>query len=260
MGDASFNITLLQNTAPVTNLAVNNQSLVASWSPPKSKTYIIDEPFTNLTANQWVIDGANWSLYTGLGNPAPSIRFSWTPSVSNYNQYVTSKTLAGIHAPYMKLQWDVNCDYYSSSSDNTLAVEVWNGTTWQVMKTYNSTANIPWTTDEADISSLTNSNFKVRFHAAGSSSSLLDYWYFDNVKVYGTDVLSGGNPCVLGYNFYLNGVLSAFTPDTTYNIPPSQVVYGQNYHACVRAVYGSGYSTEVCTDFICNFLYPARYL
>lgn len=260
MGDATFNVTLLQNTAPVTNLAVDNRTLLATWSPPKSKTYIIDEPFTNLTANQWVIDGANWSLYTGLGNPAPSIRFSWTPSVTNYNQYVTSKTLAGIHAPYMKLQWDVNCDYYSTSGTNTLAVEVWNGTAWQVLKTYNSTANIPWTTDEADISSLTNSNFKVRFHAAGDNSSMIDYWYVDNVKVYGTDVLVGGNPCVLGYNFYLNGVLSAFTPDTTYQIPPNQVVYGQNYHACVRAVYGSGYSAEVCTDFICKFLYPARNL
>lgn len=260
-GDASFNVMLLQNTTPVSNLAVDNKTLKATWSPPKSQTYTLNEPFTNLTANQWVINGGNWSLSTGTGNPAPSLFFNWSPQVTNYHQYVTSKSLAGLNAPYQKLQWDIFLDNFGNTALNYMAVELWNGTSWSTLKTYDNSSgsNIPWTSDQADISSVSGStNFKIRFHAYGDDSNYIDGWYIDNVKIYSTDVVSGGNPCVLGYNFYLNGVLSAFTVDTTYNIPPNQVVYGQNYTACVKAVYGSGYSPDVCVTFQSKFLYPAR--
>jgi hypothetical protein len=35
-------------------------------------------------------------------------------------------------------------------------------------------------------------------------------------------------------------------------------VYGQTYNACVKAVYGSGYSPQICVTFQSKFLYPAR--
>jgi len=44
--------------------------------------------------------------------------------------------------------------------------------------------------------------------------------------------------------------------DTTYNIPPNHVTYGGTYEACVKAVYGSGYSTASCYTFTSRFLYP----
>ena len=69
-------------------------------------------------------------------------------------------------------------------------------------------------------------------------------------------MLPGPNPCVLGYNFYLNNVLSGFTMDTTFLIPANQVQYGQVYQACVLAVWGSGYSTKNCVTFTSHFLYP----
>jgi len=67
-------------------------------------------------------------------------------------------------------------------------------------------------------------------------------WWIDNIKscLLPTEG-PGPNPCVIGYNFYLTQLpggteyLSGFTPDTTYNIPPSQVYYGNQYRACVKS-------------------------
>ncbi|MCX6305232.1 MAG: carboxypeptidase regulatory-like domain-containing protein [Bacteroidetes bacterium] len=262
-GDASYNVMLLQDAAPATNLVVNDQSLHATWSPPRAMVYQLDENFsTGFATNAWVISGGtNWQMSAGTGNPAPSAFFNWTPTVSNYDQYLTSKSLAGVHAPQMKFKYDIFLDNYGTTNLNTMAVELWNGTTWTVLKTYDNSSgvNIPWTSESLDITSQThNPAFKVRFHAAGVSSVDIDGWYIDNVKIVSTDGTTGPNPCVIGYNFYLNNTLSAFTPDTTYNIPPNQVVYGQTYQACVKAVYGSGYSPQICVTFTSHFLYPAR--
>ena len=263
MGDANYNIVLLQETAPPTNLAVNDENLKATWSPPRAMVVQLNETWAsgNFTANQWVEEPStsNWATTTGFGNPAPSAVFNYSPTLTNYNQYLTSKTLAGIHAPIQRLKYDIYLSNFSTATVETLAVELWNGTTWTVLKTYQNNGNIPWTSENLDISSVThNPAFKIRFHVAGANSFNINNWNIDNIQVYSTDGTSGPNPCVIGYNFYLNGVLSAFTPDTTYNIPPNQVVYGQTYQACVKAIYGSGYSAQICVNFTAHFLYPAR--
>ena len=84
----------------------------------------------------------------------------------------------------------------------------------------------------------------------------INNWNIDNISIIATDGTTGNNPCVLGYNFYLNNVLSAFVMDTVYQIPANQVQYGATYNACVNAVYGSGYSTQSCYTFTSHFLYP----
>jgi hypothetical protein len=263
LGDANYNVMLLQETAPASNMAVNDQTLKATWSPPRSMVFQLDENFSGgLAANQWVISGGtNWGVSNTIGNPAPSAIFSWSPQVTAYNQYLTSKSLAGVHAPQMKLKYDIYLDNFGTTNINTMAVELWNGTAWTVLKSYTNDASFPWTSENLDITSQThNPAFKIRFHAAGADSYDINNWNIDNVKVVSSDGTSGPNPCVIGYNFYLNGVLSAFTPDTIYNIPPNQVVYGQTYNACVKAVYGSGYSPQICVSFMAKFLYPARTL
>jgi len=261
-GDATYNVMLIQDTAPPTNFAVNDQTLKASWSPPRTIVYQLDEPFANFTANGWIVAGANWTVPATRGNPAPCAEFNYYPGVSGYDQYLTSKSFAGINAPQMKLRYDILLDNYGTTTVNTMAVELWNGAAWSVLKTYSSDGgNFPFTSETIDISSQTHSPaFKIRFHASGGNSSDLNWWDIDNVKIFSTDGTSGPNPCVIGYNFYLNNVQSAFTPDTTYNIPPNQVVYGQNYQACVKAVYGNGYSPQVCVNMTSHFLYPARLL
>ena len=85
--------------------------------------------------------------------------------------------------------------------------------------------------------------FKIRFRAYGVNSFNINYWDFDNIKV--RSIAPDPKPCILAYNVYLNGVLDGVTPDTTYQIPPSHVTYNTVYQACVKAVYGSGYSAPI---------------
>jgi len=263
MGDVNLTVTLLQNTDAPTNLVVDNVSLHSSWSPPRTRLYHLNEDFASgsFATNNWTTSGgANWVIDAATGNPAPSGMFTWTPQVTAYNEYLTSKTFVGAHAPQVKLKYDYFLSNFGTTNVNTLAVELWNGATWSTLKTYtNQNGNIPWTTETVDITSITDKPaFQIRFHAAGADSYDINNWNIDNISLYSTDGTNGPNPCVLGYNFYLNNVLIAYTPDTIYNIPANQVVYNTVYTACVKAIYGSGYSNPICVTFTSRFLYPAR--
>ncbi len=266
MGDMTFDVFLLQIKTPPTGLAVNDRNLLATWNPPHLAVPFFTEDFSSgsFTTNGWVESpsNSNWQVSTATGNPAPSAFFNWTPEVTGYDHYLTSKAFAGLHSPVMKLNFDLFLDNYGNTNLNTLAVELWDGTTWHVLQTWdNSTgANIPWTSIHLDVSQYTDlATFKIRFHAAGVDSIDIDGWYVDNVSLTAEDVATN-NPCVLGYNFYLNNALSGFTPDTFYHIPSDQVVYGQTYNACVLAIWGSGYSAKNCVTFTSHFLCPVTNL
>ncbi|MEI6435459.1 MAG: T9SS type A sorting domain-containing protein, partial [Bacteroidota bacterium] len=253
-------IILLQTKNPPTDLIVNNQSLKATWNRAKSDFYQLDENFNGgFTTNEWAVSGgANWQISTTLGNPASSAMFYFQPNVTDYHQYLTSKSLSGVHAPQMKLQYDVCLDNFGTTTLNELAVELWNGATWTTLKTYNNMGgNIPWTTEAIDITAQThNPAFKIRFHASGVNSVDIINWNIDNVKVISSNVPGGGNSCLIGYGVYLNNVQLGFTMDTNYQIQPNQVFYGQTNNFCVKAAYQSGYSLPVCVNFSSNFLYP----
>ena len=258
-GPSTFDVSPLHVKDPVTNLSVNGVTLESSWSPPRNKKLLFNETWAsgNFTANGWTVDGGNWSVSTGTGHPAPSAMFNWSPEVMGYDQYITSKVLEGSAAPAHLFVYDLYLSNFGTSNLNTMAVEFWNGTTWVEVDSHANTGNIAWTTISVDVTPYqVNHTFKFRFHAAGEDSYDINNWNLDNIQLYGVDAVGGPNPCVYGYNFYLNDVLSGFTPDTTYNIPPGEVIYGNTYNACVEAVYGSGYSAKVCTTFTAKFLCP----
>ena len=101
--------------------------------------------------------------------------------------------MAGVHAPVMQLKYDIYLSNFSTATVETMAVELWNGTAWSVLKSYtNAGGNIPWTSETLDISSVThNPAFQIRFHAAGDNSYNINNWNIDNIKVLSTDGTSG---------------------------------------------------------------------
>jgi len=263
-GPQNFQVTLLQELDPVTNLTVNDSTLFATWEPPKVVYKQLDERFTSgsFTTNQWTVSGGtNWQISTTIGNPAPSAIFTWTPVATSYDQYLTSKSLAGIAAARMILLYDIFLDNIGTTSVNSMAVELWNGTAWSVLRAYNNQyGSFPWTTEAVDITSVSSSpDFRIRFHASGANSNDINNWNIDNIEVQSSDA-SGLNPCITGYDFYLNNNLIATIQDTSYTIPPQYAVYQQNYNACVEVVYNTGTSPLACYSFISHFLYPPRNL
>jgi len=264
-GDTTLQVSLLHAAMPPTNIAVNDQTLLATWKIPSNISYQFQENWASgsFATNQWNISGGtNWQISSGVGNPAPSAMFNWSPADTNYNQYLTSKPIAGINAPFMRLNYDIYLNNYATTNLNTMSVEIWDGTSWSVLKNHdNSYGSIPWATETLNITSQTaNPAFRIRFHAAGTISGDINNWNIDNIAVSSRPDWYGYDPCIDGYNFYLNDSLIGFTPDTTFQIPPELVIYGQTYTACVRTLYGSMLSAPTCVTFTSRFLYPPRNL
>jgi len=257
LGDMTINVMLLQIKTPPTGLHVVDSTLFANWFPPLLASVIFNEPFTGgFATNAWVPDGgSNWAIANN-GNPGQCAQFNWNPEVLNYSQSLTSKVLVGNNSPILNLRYDIHLDNYGTTTLEQLAVEVWNGTTWNPVKNYdNSGGSFAYTTETIDITSFApNAGFKIRFRAYGEDSYWINWWDIDNVKLIAQT--APHDPCIIGYNFYLNSINDGFTTDTFYNIPPSHVSYGTAYTACVLAIYGSGYSTQSCTNFTSKFLCP----
>ncbi len=261
--DTVVNIALYKGIAtPPNSLSVQATTLVATWNKPAFYSVpLISENWSsgNLNANGWTVSGGtNWMISTGIGNIGPSAMFNWTPQVLNYDQYLTSRVIAGQNSLALKLKYDIYLDDFGTSTMNSMAVEIWDGTSWNVLKTYdNQGGSIPWTTEVLNIQSYTDKNFRIRFHAYGENSADLNNWNIDNISVDASAEVA----CMIGYNVYLNNAFGAFIPDTVHYIAPSQVYYGESCQLCVVAVYDfhtPAYSSHVCTNFVAKYLAPPQ--
>ena len=261
MGDMTFNVMLLQFKSPPTGLYVNDTTLFGNWRAPQYQMMLFNETFSSgsFTTNAWVPDaGSHWAISAGNGNPGQCAQWNYALQVTDYNQSLTSKLITGVYSPVMKLKYDIHLDNFGTTTLEQLAVEIWDGAIWHSLKNYdNSTgSDIPYTTETIDITPYANTSFKIRFRAYGSDSNNIDWWDIDNIQVLSQTPEVNPDPCIFGYNFYLNNILDGFTPDTFYNIPKTHVEYGHFYHAEVLAIYASGYSTTSSFDFTSHLLYP----
>ena len=258
--DTTLPVYLLQERSAPSNLQVNGKTLVAQWDVPVYSQILFTEDWSagTFTTQGWSTEGGyNWLMSFVVGNPPPSAMFSWTPQVFSYSQSLVSREIQGVHSPVLTCTWDLFLDNFGTTTLNQMAVEIWDGTSWQLLKNYtNAQGDIPWTTDQADISAWTDMPFRILFRAFGEDSYDINSWNVDNIRVDASETTGGLLNCILGYNFYLNNVLSGFTTENKYVIPGNQVQYGQTYEACVLAAYGSGYSPKICTPFTSTFLYP----
>ena len=254
------NVHLLEIAHPPSGLTVNPITLMATWQAPALTANLLLENWAagNFTANNWTFDPAqgNWVIATAFGNPAPAARFSWTPSVTNYNNALVSREFNGLGMPSIWLKYDLHLSNFSTATLEQFAVEVWNGATWvQVANYTNAGGNIAWTSFTHDISAhAVNKQFRVRFRAYGANSFNINNWDLDNVQVY-VQTADGGNRGVIGYFVSLDAMQVAFTEETNWQLDPYTINYGQSYTASVRALYESGISTPITHVFTSQFLF-----
>ncbi|TSA28547.1 MAG: T9SS C-terminal target domain-containing protein [Bacteroidetes bacterium] len=262
--DTTISVVLLQKRPPPANLQVDSKSLVAQWEEPVFRQTLFLEQWNSgsFQTQGWsVAGGTNWIVSSVVGNPAPSAMFSWSPQALNYEQTLTSKPISGVYSPVLACSYDILLDNFGTTTLNQMAVEIWDGSSWTLLKNYsNASGSIQWTTDQLDISAYTDMDFNIRFRAYGEDTYDINGWNIDNISISASETEAGLADCILAYNFYLDDVLVGVTTDVSYEIPGNQVQYGQSYEACVLAVYGSGYSTRCCTPFTSEFLYPPRKL
>jgi hypothetical protein len=256
----TMNVMLLEICYAPSALHVDPLNIHATWVAPGISLDLLIEDFSSsgFTTNEWTFDPAqgNWRIGT-TGNPAPSAEFYWSPSITNYSNALVSRELNGLGMPNVQLKYDIFLSNFSSATLEQMSVDVWNGSSWVVIANHtNAAGNIPWTTYTYDITQHAQGQlFKVRFRAYGANSFNINWWYVDNIMVYG-EVADGGDRSVLGYYVYLDDVLAGFTEETSFQFQPGYINYGQTYTAGVRAVCESGFSPMVTYIFSSQFLYP----
>lgn len=259
-GDMTLDVLLGETRWAPFNLYVDDRTLEAVWNAPIPMVALFEDHFTsgNFTAQGWTKDGNNWVVTTGAGMPAPSAMFNWEPQVTNYSQSITTPELQGLGSPVLELRYDIMLSNYGNTTENQMAVELWDGTTWNRLKNYSNVGgDIPWTSEILSLNAYTWDTFKIRFNAYGGDTYDINNWNVDNVMVLAK---LGADKNKLGYNVYLDDVQIAFTTDTTYLLPASIITYGQQYTACVDAVYESGTSDRDCYTFTAHFLPAPREL
>ena len=205
-GSITLNVSLMQVKTPPSNLNIDDRRLTATWNSPVFSLPLFTEDWSsgNLTTNGWTTSGgSNWQILPAYGNPAPSIMFNWSPHVDNYHQYLTSKNIEGMHSPVLKLNFDIALVMYNyPNTENLISVELWDGLSWQIWKTYSSNGNFnnfTFISESLDISAYTDKTFNIRFHASGGDSYDLEYWNIDNIRIVANDKSNSPNPCVLPF-------------------------------------------------------------
>ena len=152
-----------------------------------------------MRTNGWVADaGGNWSVNAYDGNPTYCAEFYWYPELTSYSYSLTSKSFTGVGSPSLKLYYDIYLNNFSTSTLEQMAVEILNGSTWQLLKNYdNSGGSISWKTENIDLCSYTNKTFKIRFRAYGEDTYELNNWDIDNVKIVAGAQTTGPKPLYL---------------------------------------------------------------
>ena len=158
----------------------------------------------------WLIDGGdNWYYDDLAGNPEPAMRFSWTPSVQNYDQ--------SLYAPFIPLgalteatvSFDYEFDNWSPTGAEYFAVEYKTGTetNWTVLEEFSNVGDgFAFTNYSYNVSGLTD-NIQVRFHCYGATSFDINWHLVDNFAIISNNRTSRNEYDFLGYNVYLDGVI-----------------------------------------------------
>ncbi len=196
---------------------------------PGQMPLIEDWASNSFTTNEWTFDPdqSNWSVST-TGNPAPSAQFSWSPSITNYSVALVSRMLdASAITDNVTLKFDINLNNFSTSTLEGMAVEVFDGSAWQMVHDYqNTNGSFGWISESYNITQwAAGHTFSVRFRAYGENSYNINYWYVDNIKVYqqvvgnlaGTVTLSTGGAPVEGALITIKNALSGTYTATTSN-------------------------------------------
>ncbi|MBK7174597.1 MAG: carboxypeptidase regulatory-like domain-containing protein [Bacteroidales bacterium] len=139
--------------------------------------------------NLWT-PGENWIMEGQVGNPLPSAKFKWDPLLTDYSSSLTSSwldaTTINTSTPYkIWMDFDLKLDDRTASTNEKLAVEVYNGSSWITVAEIANNGDFDWTLQHINISNQSKDRvFRVRFTAMGESSGDIFYWYVDNVHIY----------------------------------------------------------------------------
>jgi len=260
--DCTGSVELIQKMYPPTDIEVNPLTSEATWeSPMITQLYLEDFEDPQFPPDGWqatTID-AGWyrSDDAGLG--------AWAIPPGDGYYAVTNDDMVGstssgedyLITPMVDLRESESFNlhfrqFYDGAYSFLATVEYsWdNGNNWYVLETMSPSSE--WVDVVVDLSSLSGpSNQPVWLAFHGDDQNIWSSgWAVDNVEV------KNGPAPVLAYYVFLDNVFEAQTGwnETTYTF--NDLTFGEDYEACVLAVYDCGTSDPVCTTWESVFLTP----
>jgi hypothetical protein len=259
-GGQLFEVVLMQETLPVSELGIDDVSLLMTWLSPQKKGVLFEEDFSSgsFETQGWTAEPPNWVLNDTIGNDQPSACFMGIPNSSNYSFSLTSKIIELAGSQALHLNYDIFLSNIDISIVEMMAVEIWCGQEWNTVNAHDADGIeiMPWTTETIDISDFSADDLQFRFRAYGNETNSVEYWSIDNIAI----TASEPDFPVLEYNVYLDDTLTGIATDTCFFIPANLVQYGQQYTAGIEAVYESGISERVEVSFTSWYLPPPENL
>ena len=161
---------------------------VSFLTPPDS---FMLEPPSNNSVNVWIPHNSapNWSA-----EPIAYFAFSRT---RNYSTSTYSPLISITGFSDLKISFDMHFDAWSGTNTNEyLYIEYCTGSGWENALTFLADAelgavDIPWGNNSFFLTGLRDlDTLQIRFRAAGTYSYNINYWYVDNVKVYGAPIFN----------------------------------------------------------------------
>ena len=157
-------------------------------TPPDS--FMLQPPHNN-SVNVWEYynSAPDWSA-----NPVAYFKYSRT---RNYSTSMYSPLINISNFSDLKISFDMHFHAYEQTTTNEyLNIEYSTGSGWESALTFLADADlgavsIPWGNNSFFLTGLRDlDTLQIRFRTSGTYSYNINYWYIDNVKVYGAPVLS----------------------------------------------------------------------
>ncbi len=156
-------------------------------------TYVYHLPFEEdfntgtFTANQWIIEGANWHIAGQQGNPPPSAIFAYAPVDTNYSLSLISPPIdgSGFISGSIYLDFELKADVINASGLEKLSAEVFDGIQWVTYFTDSAVSDFDWKTKHVNITPAAKGDtFQIRFRAYGENTLNIYSWLIDNINIY----------------------------------------------------------------------------
>jgi len=182
----------------------SNSDTIKQWF---TKILPIDEDWSSVSFNfndwKFAPSQGNWDITVRDGNPLPTAIFFGIPELNDFDcGFYTKPLYHQFPCGRYFVEFDLKMDALVPGDSNQFFFDVYYDSTWTTRAVYNNVSTDGWVHYRYDINEFTGSFFRVRFQAAGTSSSGINSWMLDNILIDGTCA----TPDTIGYRLTGNKV------------------------------------------------------
>ncbi len=256
--DTTIAIEFAVDLYPPRNLKIDPVSNIASWDSPivadiLSETFE-DSLFTPL--GWWDVSGcavgwhrmnydSNYSFYIPPGDNYFAVAdnlYSNFNGCDNNQDYLFTPLVSLIEGRNYYLQFD----YYFDQKNEDNAYIVYKDDSYSQIEVFESlSSSVGWETKTIDISAFSMNDSRIvslGFHHTDDSWYIPTGFAVDNVRVFSDESE------IEGYQVYLDGILIDSVSRDQTNYQFQNLIVGQSYEVCVKAIYECSESESICED------------